>query len=121
MGIELLIGSAIAAAVGGGISKARGGSFGRGALIGGLTGLGGVGLDAATGGHVSGVASAKKQKLESSLAAANAAGVEPGKAATLATNKSTLTSDQLLAGNPNILSGTSTNSTPTGRGKILGN
>ena len=120
MGIETLIGLAVASAVGGGISKAQGGSFWRGALVGGLTGGVGSVLDAATGGHLSGAASANKQKQNNALAAATQAGAAAATTASSST-KSTLTSDQLLAGNPNVLSGTSNTSTSTGRGRLLGN
>lgn len=54
MGIETLIMAAVGAAVGGGISKASGGSFWKGAGLGALTGGIGVGVDRATGGNITG-------------------------------------------------------------------
>jgi len=54
MGIETLIIAATGAALGGAISKASGGSFWKGAGLGALTGGVGVGIDRATGGHITG-------------------------------------------------------------------
>ena len=118
MGIETLIGLAIAGAVGGGISKAQGGSFWRGAALGAATGGVGSVLDAATGGHVSGAAAANKKKQDAALAQATQAGAD---AANASRGASALTRDQLLAGNPNVLSSQNTAAANTGRGRLLGN
>lgn len=67
MGIELLVGAAIAAGVSGGISKAQGGSFWRGAALGAATGGLGVAIDAATGGHVSGVHASNEKKKNAAM------------------------------------------------------
>jgi hypothetical protein len=67
MGIETLIGLAIAGGIGGGISKAQGGSFWKGAALGVATGGIGSAIDAATGGHVSGAYANNEKKKDAAM------------------------------------------------------
>lgn len=93
MGVETLI--ALGAAVGGGISKASGGSFWKGAALGSLTGGVGVGADRMTGGHLT-----KKKK---DPYAKNPAGDLTKQQRAIITDSSDKARRLLMSGNPQRL------------------
>lgn len=126
MGIETLIGLAVAGAIGGGISKANGGSFWKGAALGVATGGVGSAVDAATGGHLSG-AYANRKKLEAKAAQANQSSVGnlSQQQAAISDDSSEKARQLLISGNPQRLVASSglsgsTSSGGSARRRLLG-
>jgi hypothetical protein len=118
MGIETLIMLGVGAAVGGGISKASGGSFWKGAALGAATGGIGVGIDRMTGGHVTG-------KKKDSQQVQNPAGNLSQQQQAISADSSEKARQMLISGNPQRLVASSglsgnTSSGSSARRKLLG-